>query len=469
MPDTTRRTGRILVVDDEAMTCEQLSEVLTAEGHEVQAVASGELALASLDKGPFHLVLSDLRMPGMGGMTLLKKVVKDHPRTAVVIMTAHGSIETAVEAMRVGASDFLLKPFRVSEVGLVVARVLDKVFLRDENLYLREELEKTVQFGDMIGRDPRMREIFERIVKIAPSDATVLITGETGTGKELVARAIHRQSPRKDRPFVAMNCAAVTETILESELFGHERGAFTGAVEQRAGKFELASGGTLFLDEIGNIGQPMQAKLLRVLEEREFYRVGGGKLIKVDVRVLVATNRDLEKAVASGQFREDLYYRLRVVPMHMPPLRERKEDVVALAEHFFAHYNKTLGKRIQGFTKEVVERFLAYAWPGNVRELRNVVERAVLLTTGDMIAEVDLPGSASGAVPASSGIGSIDDSLPLLQILEQIQERVEREYLDRLLKRYFGGIERTAKHAGITSRALYNKMKRYGLRKEDYR
>ncbi len=468
MSDAAGRTGRILVVDDEAMTCEQLVEVLSAEGHEVQAFPSGELALAALEKSPVHLVLSDLRMPGMGGMTLLKKVVKDHPRTAVVIMTAHGSIETAVEAMRIGASDFLLKPFRLTEVGLVVARVLEKQFLRDENLYLREELEKTVQFGDMIGREARMREIFERIMKIAPSDATVLITGETGTGKELVARAIHRQSPRRDRPFVAMNCAAVTETILESELFGHERGAFTGAVEQRAGKFELANGGTLFLDEVGNIGQPMQAKLLRVLEEREFYRVGGSKLVKVDVRVLVATNRDLDQAVAAGTFREDLYYRLRVVPVHIPPLRERKEDIVPLAEHFLGHYNKTLGKRIQGFTKDVVDRFHAYRWPGNVRELRNVVERAVLLATGDQLADVDLPG-APAAASAPSSAGAIDDSLPLLSLMEQIQERVEREYLDRLLKRFFGGIERTAKHAGITSRALYNKMKRYGLKKEDYR
>ncbi len=468
MPDAAGRTGRILVVDDEAMTCEQLVEVLSAEGHEVQAFPSGELALAALEKSPVHLVLSDLRMPGMGGMTLLKKVVKDHPRTAVVIMTAHGSIETAVEAMRIGASDFLLKPFRLTEVGLVVARVLEKQFLRDENLYLREELEKTVQFGDMIGREARMREIFERILKIAPSDATVLITGETGTGKELVARAIHRQSPRRDRPFVAMNCAAVTETILESELFGHERGAFTGAVEQRAGKFELANGGTLFLDEVGNIGQPMQAKLLRVLEEREFYRVGGSKLVKVDVRVLVATNRDLDQAVAAGTFREDLYYRLRVVPVHIPPLRERKEDIVPLAEHFLAHYNKTLAKRIQGFTKDVVDRLHAYRWPGNVRELRNVVERAVLLATGDQLADVDLPG-APAASGAPTSVGAIDDNLPLLTLMEQIQERVEREYLDRLLKRFFGGIERTAKHAGITSRALYNKMKRYGLKKEDYR
>ncbi len=456
------------MVDDETMTCEQLVEVLSAEGHEVQAFPNGEQALAALEKAPAHLVLSDLRMPGMGGMTLLKKVVKDHPRTAVVIMTAHGSIETAVEAMRVGASDFLLKPFRLTEVGLVVSRVLEKQFLRDENLYLREELEKTVQFGDMIGRDARMREIFERIMKIAPSDATVLITGETGTGKELVARAIHRQSPRRERPFVAMNCAAVTETILESELFGHERGAFTGAVEQRAGKFELANGGTLFLDEVGNIGGPMQAKLLRVLEEREFYRVGGSKLVKVDVRVLVATNRDLEQAVVAGTFREDLYYRLRVVPIHIPPLRERKEDIVPLAEHFLAHYNKGLGKRIQGFTKDVVDRLHAYRWPGNVRELRNVVERAVLLATGDQLADVDLPG-APAAAGTTSSVGSIDDNLPLLQLMEQIQERVEREYLDRLLKRFFGGIERTAKHAGITSRALYNKMKRYGLKKEDYR
>src|SRR5579859_3689305 len=370
--------GRILIVDDEVNARTALAELLREEGYSVETAADGFKALPKLEELEPDLVLTDLKMPGLDGLELMKKVRERDPECVVVLMTAFGAVETAVKAMREGASDYITKPVNMEELVLVLARELERKRLRAEAGALRERLSAKHRISNIIGASPVMQKVFDTVTQVAPSRASILITGESGTGKELIAAAIHEQSPRAKRPFVKLHCAALAETLLESELFGHERGAFTGAVGRREGRFEQADGGTLFLDEIGDISPAIQIKLLRFLQEHEFERVGGNQTVKVDVRVVAATNRNLMERVKQGQFREDLYYRLNVVALEMPSLRERTSDIPLLASFFLDRYARENGKTISGFTDGALERLSKYHWPGNVRELENAVERAVV-------------------------------------------------------------------------------------------
>ena len=407
--------GSILVVDDEPAMRLLLSSVLKEEGHDVTSAASGEEALQLIAKRHYHLVLTDLKMPGISGLDLLERVKRDDPGTAVIILTAFGTVEGAVEAMRRGAVHYLLKPLsNPEELRLSVRRVLEEQRVTDEATTLRQATEAVFPFGEIVAGDGKMQAALELGRSVAPTDATVLVTGETGTGKELMARAIHHWSTRAEQSFVAVNCAALAESLLESELFGHEKGAFTGAVSQRRGRFELAHGGTLFLDEVGEMTHALQSKLLRVLQEGTFERVGGTKTVTVDVRVIAATNRDLQRLVAERVFREDLYYRLSVFPILLPPLRERPADILPLADHVLRQASRRFGKRIVGFAGEVPALLQGYAWPGNIRELQNVVERAVILCREERIPSAHppsppvlsrlVPGCAED--PAGTGAGS---------------------------------------------------------------
>jgi DNA-binding NtrC family response regulator len=389
--------SRILVVDDEANARTALAELLRDEGYEVETAADAFKALGKLDSFAPHLVLTDLKMPGMDGIELMKKIHAAQRGCAVIVMTAFGAVESAVEAMRAGAVDYLTKPINFDELLIVAERALDQQRLRTEASQMRARLSERFSPGNLVGNSPPMQQIFKVTEQVAPSRASVLITGESGTGKELVAQAIHENSPRASGPFIKLHCAALAETLLESELFGHERGAFTGAVARRDGRFQLAHGGTLFLDEIGEISPSVQVKLLRFLQEHEFERVGGSQTIKVDVRIIAATNRDLVEEVKRGRFREDLYYRLNVVSLNMPALRDRPSDIPLLANHFLHGFAKENGKEIRGFTPQAVELLTAHHWAGNVRELENAIERAVVMATGAYIDVDHLPATVTPA------------------------------------------------------------------------
>ncbi|MDD3926575.1 MAG: sigma-54 dependent transcriptional regulator [bacterium] len=371
--------SKILIVDDEPNIRHILSAILRKDGYLVQSADNGEGALKMMEEDTFDLIITDLVMPQMGGIDLLREVLQRRPGTAVVIMTAYGTIKTAVEAMKMGARDYITKPFEMDEVKIVARNALDMAGLVKENRILKHELGRRSACDEMIGDSRAMAEIMDMIERVAGSRATVLIRGESGTGKELVARAIHRSSQRAGNPFIAVNCAALSNDLLESELFGHEKGAFTGAMAQKPGRFELADGGTLFLDEIGEISSALQVKLLRILQEREFERVGGTKTIKVDIRLIAATNRDLEEAVKKGDFREDLYYRLKVIELHTPPLRERIEDIAQLSKHFLTRFSHENGKKLKEVSNEAVCLCQGYNWPGNIRELENAIEYAVIM------------------------------------------------------------------------------------------
>src|SRR5512143_1086799 len=382
---------KILVVDDEPGMRSLLKKVLSKEGYFVTPFEKGEEALDALSSEDYDLAILDIEMPGLNGIELLKRIKRKDAGLNVVMITAYGSLQSAVEAMRLGAYDYLTKPFQMDEIKLVVEKALERERLITENRELHRELEEQYRFTGIVGKSPRMEEVYELVSRVAGTNASVLIQGESGTGKELVARSIHYNSRRKGSPLVILNCAALAEGVLESELFGHEKGAFTGAIRRKAGRFELAHGGTLFLDEIGEIPIATQLKLLRVLQEHEFERVGGEKTIKVDVRIIAATNRDLMAAVREGRFREDLYYRLNVVTINMPPLRERREDVPALAGHFLAKFAQETGKHVEGIDHRAMEMLVHYDWPGNVRELENIMERAVVLEKGDTVTPASLP------------------------------------------------------------------------------
>ena len=381
---------RILIVDDEKNYLLVLSALLGGEGYEVMTAPSGARALALVEEDEPDLVITDMRMPRMSGVQLIQELKERLPDLPVIVMTAFGTVENAVEAMKAGAIDYITKPFENQELLMTVERALKMRRLMTQNRLLREELGKGRGFEEIVGDSKAMREVFELVDKVAATRATVLLTGESGTGKELIARAIHNRSPRANEPFVAVNCMALTETLLESELFGHEKGSFTGATGRRKGRFELAHKGTLFLDEVGEIAPSLQVKLLRVLQERTFERVGGNQPISVDVRIVAATNRDLGVAVAEGVFREDLFYRLNVVRIDLPPLRERLEDLPALVAHFVAKYASEMGRQAPKVTPEAMRRMYAHTWPGNVRELENALERAVILA-GEEIRPSDLP------------------------------------------------------------------------------
>jgi len=440
----------ILVVDDEPAMRLLLTSVLKDEGHDVTAAASGEEALQLVARRHFHLVVTDLKMPGISGLQVLEGVKRDDPETAVVVLTAFGTVEGAVEAMRRGAAHYLLKPLaNPDELRLVVRRVLEERRVADEATMLRQANEAVFPFGQIIAGEPRMQAVLDLARSVAPTDATVLVIGETGTGKELIARAIHHWSPRAEQAFVAVNCAALAETLLESELFGHERGAFTGAVAQRRGRFELAHGGTLLLDEVGETSPGLQAKLLRVLQEGTLDRVGGTKTVTVDVRVVAATNRDLARMVAERSFREDLYYRLNVFPIALPPLRDRRADILPLAEHVLHQASRRFGKRVAGFSDEARALLLVYGWPGNIRELQNVVERAAILCQGEQILPAYLNLTPASPAPAAAGPRTLRE--------------LEREAILAALAACKGNRRGAAERLGIGLRTLYTRLREYGI------
>ncbi len=443
--------GRILVVDDEANARTALAELLRDEGYTIETAADGFKALPKLEEFAPDLLLTDLRMPGMDGLELMRKARELDPETVVVLMTAHGAVDSAVAAMRSGAADYLPKPINMDELVIVLERELERRRLRAETGQLRERLSEKHRISSIVGTSPAMQEVFDTVLQVAPSRASVLITGESGTGKELVAAALHEHSPRARGPFVKLHCAALAETLLESELFGHERGSFTGAVARRDGRFQQAHGGTLFLDEIGEISPSIQVKLLRFLQEHEFERVGGNQTIKVDVRVVAATNRDLLARVKQGAFREDLYYRLNVVSIEMPPLRTRVSDIPLLATHFLGRYAKENGKAITGFADAALERLTRYHWPGNVRELENAIERAVVVCRGDTVRPEDL---SSAIVPAQSADGV--PAIPGTTLAE-----LERYAILKTLELTGGATSRAAEMLGISPRKIQYKLQEY--------
>lgn len=400
-------TTSILVVDDDEGIRDTLEAVLSEEGYQVAAASTGKAALELARGREFHLVLLDLRMPDMSGLEILPRLRSELPRAPIIIMTAYGTIKTAVEAVKQGAYDFVSKPFDLDEMRITIEKALAHERLKMENERLRTMLEDELVFQEIVGRSAKMRAVFELIRKVANHDVTVLIVGESGTGKELVARAIHYNSSRRAGPFLKLNCAALPDALLESELFGYEKGAFTGAQMRKPGRFELADGGTLFLDEIGNMSPSMQVKLLRVLQEKEFERVGGKSTVKVDVRILAATNSNLRSEVAKGTFREDLYYRLNVVQICVPPLRERKEDIPLLAQHFIKEFNVSLGKEFAGVSPQAMNLLTRYDWPGNVRELKNAIEAAMLLGEGPFIMPEHLPEEVTGTQTNAAERGQV--------------------------------------------------------------
>ena len=445
--------AHILVVDDEPAMRLLVTSVLTDEGHVVTTAASGAEALQLVQRHHYQVVITDLRMPGLSGLEVLEAVRRDDPDTAVILLTAFGSVEGAVEAMRKGAAHYLLKPLaNPDELRLAVRRVLEERRVADEAATLRQATEAGFPFGEIIAGAPAMQAVLELARSVAPADTTVLLTGETGTGKELLARAIHHWSPRADQAFVAVNCAALAESLLDSELFGHEKGAFTGAVAQRRGRFELAHGGTLLLDEVGEMSPALQAKLLRILQERTLERVGGTRTVTVDVRMIAATNRELRPMVAANAFREDLYYRLSAFPIHLPPLRERIADILPLAEHRLREVSRRLGKPIQGFTAEAAVLLQAYAWPGNVRELQNVIERAVILCREDRVVPAHLNLTPPTA-PVPPGPRALKE--------------LEREAILAALDTHAGNRRQAAEQLGIGLRTLYARLKEYGMSAEE--
>jgi len=453
--------ARILVVDDEKSMRDLLSITLEKEGYDVLTAAGGEPAIEALHRESVDAVITDLRMPKVDGLQVLRVAKEISPDTAVIVITAVASTETAVEAMKLGAYDYITKPFKLDEVNLIVRNALERKRLRDENLYLRRQLETQHRFENIIGKSGVIAEVFDTIRKIADSPSTAMVTGESGTGKELVARAIHFNSFRRDKPFVSVNCGAIPEGLMESELFGHVRGAFTGAVSNKVGLFSAAEGGTLFLDEITEIPALLQVKLLRAIQVREIRRVGDTRDIKTDVRLIAASNLDLEQAVAEGILREDLFYRLNVIPIQLPPLRERREDIPLLVAHFLQKFSKELGKDVRGVTPEAMAVLERYRWPGNIRELENVLERAIVLGAGDMLGIDSLPESVRRERPVK-GLDSVDlpeDGLDLEATLDAIESR----YLQRALDRTGGVQTKAADLLKMTFRQFRYKLQKHHM------
>ncbi len=451
-----KREVNILVVDDDEIVRESLLEWLREDGYSVEAAEDGFKALGKFKERSWNIALVDLKMPKMDGLELMEKIKESWPETQVIIITAYATVNTAVQAIKVGAFDYLVKPFNPEELSLIIKRLVESQSLIKEISHLRKELQKQYQFHDLISKSAKMQKVFDLANTIAKSNSNILILGESGTGKELLARAIHNESLRAAGPFIPVSCVALTETLLESELFGHEKGAFTDAIAQKKGKFELADGGTIFLDEIGDISPKLQLSLLRVLQEKEFTRVGGTKSIKVDVRIIAATNRDLKKAVDEGKFRDDLYYRLNVIAIELPPLREHTEDIPLLADHFIEKFNIEMGKKIERISEEALHVMMHHDWPGNVRELENVVERAMVITKETFIKAEDLHLSpqiaeGKGAVPASD---------------DKTIKSVEKKHITKILKENNWNIQKSAEQLGIDRVTLYNKIKKYKLEKE---
>lgn len=451
------RPIRVLVVDDDEGHAEALADGLEMDGHECVVATSGDEAVEKLAERTFDAVLTDLYMHDRSGLEVLKEARRLQPQAVVLLITGHGSVETAVEAMQMGAADYITKPVNLPELRTRLPRAVEAVRNKAQNIELRRQLDKRFGFENIIGHSPPMQRLFELLGRVSAKSATVLILGESGTGKELVAQAVHRNSPRKDGPFVAVNCAAMAEGLIESELFGHVKGAFTGAYSANEGRIPYASGGTLFLDEVGDMPLETQAKLLRVLENREVVPVGGNKEIPVDIRLVAATNRDLEEMVKRKTFREDLYYRLNVVTLELPPLRERTGDIPILIDHFLGELNREHGREIEGISPEARALLVRYPWPGNVRELRNCMENMVVLARGPLLEEVDVPASIAEQGDAASGAGG-GYSLQGRSLAE-----VERDLIAANLTLFDGNREKTAKLLGIGERTLYRKIKEYGL------
>jgi two-component system, NtrC family, response regulator len=450
----------ILVVDDEKNYLLVMETLLSGANYEVLTADSGEEALELTRRNDLDLIITDMKMPRMSGIELMEQLKQVYPELPVIMMTAYGTVEKAVEAMKKGAFDYILKPFKNEELLLTIAKALDLRHLLTENRRLKQDLEQRYRFENIVGNSKAMQSIFAMVEKVAQTRATVLISGESGTGKELIARAVHHRSPRNTGPFISVNCGALTETLLESELFGHEKGAFTHAVAMRKGRFELAEAGTLFLDEVAEMSPALQVKLLRVLQEMEFERVGGTKTIRVDVRVVAASNRELKAEVEAGNFREDLFYRLNVVHMQMPPLRQRSEDIPLLVTHFIQKYAEANHKTGVRLEPEVMKILLRYPWPGNVRELENMIERAVILCSNNTITDQDLPASVAEAPESEFNIDQlVPTHIPLPEALEKIEEMMIRRALNQSA---FVQV-RAAELLGITKSLLQYKLKKYQI------
>ncbi|MBI4165205.1 MAG: sigma-54-dependent Fis family transcriptional regulator [Acidobacteria bacterium] len=451
----------ILIVEDEPKMLRLLELNLAEEGYKVRAAADAEAGLKLFREHRIDVVLTDLKLPGMSGLEFLEAVKRADSRIPVIVMTAYGTVETAVEAMKAGASDYILKPFSLEEIKLIVGKELDVRRLREENRSLREALGRRYEFKNIIGRSPKMQEVLATVERVAPGNSTVLLGGESGVGKDMIARAIHQHSRRASGPFIKINCTAIPENLLESELFGYEKGAFTGAVGAKPGKFELADKGTIFLDEIGDVPGSIQVKLLRVLQDRDFERLGGTKTLKVDVRVVAATNQDLRAALEEGTFREDLYYRLNVVPINIPPLRDRKEDIPYLADYFIERFRRESAKPIRGITPDAMRVLMDFHWPGNVRELENIIERGVALSTGDTLeaADIRLDLTAARGAPPSGKVAFPPEGMTL--------EKFEDDIIQEALRRAGGNKSQAARLLGISRNALRYRLAKIGVPDEE--
>ncbi len=450
--------ANILIVDDEEAHAEATAEALSRSGHACAVVTSGEEALQRLESGEYHVVVTDLVMQGIDGLGVLDAARKQNPKPEVILMTAHATVQTCKEALQKGAADYIEKPFDIGELRAVVEKAAEKAQLARRNVELEKQIDERFGFSGIIGNSPQIRHIFEQLKLVAPTTANVLITGESGTGKELVAKAIHNNSPRRHYNFAPVNCAAISESLIESELFGHEKGSFTGASNARKGRFEYAHKGTLFLDEVSSMPLPAQAKLLRAIEEREVVRVGSNEPVKVDVRIIAATNRDLQEMVDEGSFRTDLYFRLKVVTIDLPPLRERKEDIPLLADHFVREFAKVHDKNIKDISPAVLDVLMKQDWPGNVRELRNWAENMVVLSRDDVLDVDDLPDHIP-TLPAT-----VQSMLPAIPGPGITLEEAERALIKATLEMVDGNREEAAKRLGIGERTLYRKIDRYGLK-----
>jgi two-component system, NtrC family, response regulator AtoC len=454
---------RILVVDDEASGREALSLLLGREGYQIRTAASGEEALEVLHDTPLEIVVTDLLLPGLSGIDILKRIKEESPYTSVILVTGNATAESAVEAMKEGAFDYITKPINFEKLKILVAKAVEKSHLIAENLYLRQQLRGKYKFANMIGTSQPMQQVFSRMERVLQTDSTILILGESGTGKELVAKAIHYNGPRKEQPFVAINCGAIPADLLESELFGHVRGAFTGATVDKPGKFEVANNGTIFLDEIATMPMHLQMKLLRVLQEEELERVGSSRKIKLDIRVISATNSNLEEEVKRGNFREDLFYRLNVIPIQLPPLRDRREDIPLLVRHFLQSTCREMGRQLMSVSPEAMQALENYEWPGNVREMENVIERTVALTDGEFIERKDLPSAIAGPGAPDAPILVYPrvsaEGIALLKTMEEIERHMIRD----ALKLSTGVKARAAALLQINRTTLVEKMKRLGM------
>lgn len=464
----SKKTGTIVVVDDDLQMRSLLNDVLTSHGYRVhlfplatealRALSPGGELASDASEGDVDVIISDIRMPELDGLELAERLKKLRPEIPLILITAFGSIETAIEAMKQGAFHYVVKPFKLTEMSVNIERALEVRALKRDNSVLRQELKKEWSLGGVVGKSAAMRAVFDLVSRVASSTANILITGESGTGKEMVARAIHQSSPRAKKPFVAINCSAIPETLLESELFGHAKGSFTGAVSRKRGLFEEAEGGTLFLDEIGDMDVHLQAKLLRVIQERKIRAVGDNQMKDIDVRIIAATHKDLKSMAKTGAFREDLYYRLGVIPIQIPPLRERREDIPVLAEHFLKKFSAASAAGVRSFSRRAMTRLMGLKWEGNVRELENVVERAVVLARGPTIEEEDLAGTDSTGVEGA--IAAAAAGFPTLQELE-------KRYIKTILDHTHGRKDRASEILGVNRRTLYRKEREYGFVSDD--